>query len=48
MVNKSRRVVLEKPSGDESVGRGQHAIEGILGGALSQLGVPAPGNGKTA
>ena len=48
MVNKSRRVVLEKPSGDESVGRGQHANEGILGGALSQFGVPAPGNGKAA
>ena len=48
MVNKSRRVVLEKPSGNKGVGRGQHANEGILGGALSQFGVPAPGNGKAA
>ena len=48
MVSKGRRVVLQKPSGDEGVGRGQHANEGILGGALGQFGVPAPGNGKTA
>ena len=41
-------VVLEEPSGDESVGRGQHANEGILGGTLGQFGVPAPGNGKAA
>ena len=48
MVSKGRRVVLQKPSGDEGVGRGQRANKGILGGALGQLGVPAPGNGKTA
>ena len=48
MVNKSRGVVLEEPSGDESVGRGQHANEGILGGTLGQFGVPAPGNSKAA
>ena len=44
---------MEKPSGDEGVGRGQHANEGILAGALSfffarveALGVPSPGNSK--
>ena len=40
--------MLEKPSGDEGVGRGQHANEGILGGTLSQFGVPAPSNGEAA
>ena len=39
MVSKGRRVVLQKPSGDECIGRGQHADEGVLGGALGQLGV---------
>ena len=48
MVNEGRRVVLKKPSGDQGVGRGQHANEGILCGVLGQFGVPAPGNGKAA
>ena len=48
MVSEGRRVVLQKPSGDECIGRGQHANEGVLGGALGQFGIPAPGNGETA
>ena len=35
VVNEGRRIVMEEPSGDEGVGRGQHANEGILAGALS-------------
>ena len=48
VVNEGRRIVMEKPSGDEGVGRGQHANQGILAGALSQLGVPSPGNSEAA
>ena len=48
MVSEGRRVVLQKPSGDECIGRGQHADEGVLGGALGRFGIPAPSNGETA
>ena len=43
-VTKFRGVVMEKPSGDQGVRRGQHANQSILGSFLGDLGIPAPSN----
>ena len=40
-VTKFRRVVMEEPSGDQGIGRGQNAHQGILGSFLATLG-PQP------
>ena len=48
VVNEGRGAVMKEPSGDQGVGRGQHANKSILGSALGQLGVPAPGNSQAA
>ena len=48
VVNEGRGVVMEEPSGDQGVSRGQNANKSILGSTLGQLRLPSPCNSQAA